>query len=146
MKSLAMMLGRWLLCGIFLYFAVDKLQHWESTSSMLALRGIQMVPVVLSTVVVIELVGSLALFLGSWTRFSAMILALYLIPVTILFHDFWTLDGVALYAELEIFLRNCAIIGGLLYVFATGPGKFSRDYSIVRKRKKEEALYEELEN
>ena len=76
---------------------------------------------------------------------GAFFLAAYLIAVTFFLHDFWAQEGAEKMAQFEIFLRNCAILGGLFYVIATGPGKLSRDYSGIRKRKKEEALYDELD-
>jgi uncharacterized membrane protein YphA (DoxX/SURF4 family) len=69
-----------------------------------------------------EIVGGLLIFLGMWVRFGALILVLFLIPTTFLFHDFWQLQGPDRALEMTMFLKNLSIIGGLLILLAYGKG------------------------
>lgn len=143
MKSLLMLLARWLLCAVFLVAAVYKVLHWEATSLQLEDLDLQMVPLLLAGAIAVEILGGLSLFVGSWTRTGALVLLLFMIPTTLLFHDFWTVAAEQRNEQMHIFFRNCGIMGGLLYVIANGPGRFSRDY---RRRSKERTSEKEYED
>jgi putative oxidoreductase len=81
----------------------------------------------LGIALVIELVGGLAILLGLYTRFTAWILFLYLIPTTFLFHNFWAFQGMDRIDPMIHFEKNLAIMGGLLILAAFGPGAYSLD-------------------
>ncbi|TXI36442.1 MAG: DoxX family protein [Nitrosomonas sp.] len=134
MKSFGMLLGRWFICAIFLISAVQKILTWDTTSTDMVATGLQVVPLFLVGAILIEFFGGLSLLLGARAKLGALLLAIYLIPVTALFHNFWTLPvGSELWSsQLTMFLKNCAIFGGLLYIISTGAGNFSRD----RRREK----------
>ena len=55
-----------------------------------------------------------------------------LMPTTLLFHNFWALDGAEAKTQMVNFMKNLAILGGLAMVFAFGPGRFSIDHRIRR--------------
>jgi putative oxidoreductase len=107
---------------------------WDATATAMASKGIEMVPFLLVGAILVEFLGGLALLVGSKTRFAALILAIFLIPVTFLFHNFWTVPvGEQFNTMLGDFLKNTAIIGGLLYIVACGPGRYSRDERKVKE-------------
>jgi putative oxidoreductase len=54
-------------------------------------------------------------------------LFLYIIPTTYFFHNFWTMTGMDQQNNLAHFLKNLAIMGGLLLLAANGPGGYSLD-------------------
>ncbi|HYT56152.1 MAG TPA: DoxX family protein, partial [Verrucomicrobiae bacterium] len=51
-------------------------------------------------------------------RWGALLLFLYLIPVTLIFHNFWAYSGIEMQTQLVNFLKNLSIMGGLLLVAA----------------------------
>ncbi|MDP1835472.1 MAG: DoxX family protein [Chlamydiales bacterium] len=135
MKSLGMLLGRWFISAIFLFAASQKLLNWDATSAYMASKGFTMVPLFLAGAMVLEFIGGLALFLGVKTRLAALVLAIFLIPTTVIFHDFWTLPaGEAQALQLTMFLKNCAIFGGLLYILTIGAGNISMDHHRWKKQ------------
>ncbi len=141
MKSLLMLLGRWFICAIFLVAAVQKILAWDATSAYMASKGMQMVPLFLAGAIVIEFFCGLSLFIGARTRIGATILALFLIGVTIIFHDFWMLpSGEAQTLQMTMFLKNCAIFGGLLGIIANGPGSISSDHRRLRRLEAEQEV------
>ena len=73
--------------------------------------------VVLTT---IELLGGLLVFFGIKARLGSVLLILFFIPITVLMHHFWFLEGFERELQLVCFLKNIAIIGGLLYILALG--------------------------
>jgi putative oxidoreductase len=66
------------------------------------------------------------LVIGWQTRFAALVLLLLMIPVTAIFHNPWAATDAALAQQKMIhFLKNLAIMGGLLNVLAFGAGSYS---------------------
>lgn len=123
------LLGRALLSAIFLLAGVMKLVNWNATVEHMASEGMVAVPFFLAAAVAVELGGGLSLLLGYGARFGAILLVLFLIPATLIFHDFWTYEGQAMQNQMQHFLKNLALIGGLLYVSATGAGRYSLGWS-----------------
>ena len=58
---------------------------------------------------------------------AATVLFLFLIPTTLLFHDFWSYTGSQAAMQKIQFMKNLAIMGGMLYVMAFGAGSLSID-------------------
>jgi putative oxidoreductase len=75
----------------------------------------------------IELLGGLAVLLGFQTRLAAWGLFIWVIIATYLGHPFWTMEGAARAANQVQFLKNLAILGGLLLLASAGPGRVSLD-------------------
>ena len=77
----------------------------------------------------LELVGGVSLVVGFRTRWGALALLIFLVPVTLVFHNFWAVPAAQQQMEMANFLKNLAIAGGLLIVFGRGAGAFSIDNS-----------------
>jgi putative oxidoreductase len=120
-------MGRVLMSSIFLVSAVLKLTTFPYYVGMLAERGLPLPTVAIAGAAVVELLGGLAILVGFKTRIASWLLFVYLIPTSILFHNYWALQG-ALRAEMEAhFFKNMAIMGGLLFLAMWGPGAYSLD-------------------
>ncbi len=76
---------------------------------------------------IMEAVISITLVFGVATRYGAMVGIIFLIVATALAHRYWELSGPAVAAQYNNFLKNLSILGGMLYVFVFGPGRFSLD-------------------
>lgn len=125
--SFTLLIARICLGLIFLLAGVGKFMDYQGTAQEMASKGMTMVPLFLYAAVIVETLGGLALILGWFTRPAAGILALFLIPVTWIFHDFWNAPDAERALQMAMFLKNLAIIGGLLYAVGAGAGKFSVD-------------------
>jgi putative oxidoreductase len=137
MQGFAALLGRVLLCAIFLNSAYGKITNWDGTLSYMQARGMPMADVGLPVAVGAEILGGLALLIGLKTRFGAVLLIAFLIPATFYFHNFWTFPDPDQRGQMIHFMKNCAIIGGLLMILAFGAGPWSVD---GRKRKRRRPL------
>lgn len=122
-------LGRVCLAGIFLQSGLSKFMHWPQTTAYMTAKAIPFPEFLLPLAAGVEIVAALLLIIGFKIRWAALALILYLIPTTLLFHAFWTAEGPAVRGEMIQFLKNLAIIGGLLHVASpTGPQPlFSRN-------------------
>lgn len=108
--------GRILLSLLFILSALGKIGAWAPLVQQLAAKGIPYAPFFLGAALVIELVGGLTLLLGWHARLGAWLLFLYLIPTTGIMHNFWAYTGEEQQVQLVNFLKNLAIMGGLLLV------------------------------
>jgi putative oxidoreductase len=82
--------------------------------------------------IILELAGSIFAILGYYTRLGALLLLVFLIPTTIIFHT--NFDDPSQIIHL---MKNVSMFGGCLLLLATGPGRFSLDYIFRRQPKKE---------
>jgi putative oxidoreductase len=124
-RDIMALLGRILLCCIFLVSAYAKITEWSASEQMMAAKELPAVPLLLGTAIAIELLGGLSILTGLFARQAALIIFLYLIPVTLIFHNFWDQGPASQPMQLVNFLKNLAIMGGLLELFSFGPGRHS---------------------
>jgi putative oxidoreductase len=119
------LVGRILISIIFLLSGIQKLTSFSAMTGFLASKHLPLPSVALAVAIVIEIVGALCLIFGFQARIAAWIMFLYLIPTTLIFHNFWALQGGMRQDMMIHFLKNLAIMGGLLMVAAYGPGKLA---------------------
>ena len=67
----------------------------------------------LAITLLIEIGGGLLLLTGFQARYAALVIAPWLVPVTLVFHNFWAVPAQQ-QDQMINFLKNLAIIGGLL--------------------------------
>ena len=108
------------LCLIFLKAGISHILGFNSTVLMMTNNGLPIAPVLLFFTVVFQLLGGLSLLLGYKVKLGSMLLILFLIPATLVFHN-----PIADSSEINNFLKNIGLIGGLLMVIYTGAGALS---------------------
>jgi putative oxidoreductase len=126
-NSLVPLCGRILMSAVFIMGGIGKITGFSFEESMVAAKHLPMPAVALGVALVIELVGGLAILTGLFTRWTASIVFLYMIPTTLLFHNFWAVQGADRIDTIIHFEKNLAIMGGLLLLAAFGPGALSID-------------------
>jgi putative oxidoreductase len=119
--------GRGLVSAIFLMSAVGKLGNFAGTASMMATKGFPAASAFLLGAIVVEICGGLSVLTGYKARWGAAALFAFLIPTTLIFHNFWAYTGADLEAQMIHFLKNVSIMGGLLSTVAFGSGALSLD-------------------
>ncbi len=135
--------ARFLISLVFLAGAVHKIFHWHDTETMILntlcewqfnvgfsdnmqtclAYMIPFTPLLLVIATLFELLGGLSVLLGVKEKWGATMLILVLIPTTILIHQFWFIDGSAREMQMTHFLKNMAILGGLLMIVLQGTEK-----------------------
>lgn len=123
--------GRVLMSIIFLLSGWMKVAHWSMMTGFMGSR-MPAPKVMLALAIFAELAGGLSLLLGFLGRVGAIGLFLYLIPTTLIFHNFWAADAAHRQDQMINFLKNLAIMGGLLVVAAYGAGPLSIDRAMRR--------------
>ena len=128
LQKFAPLLGRILLALIFIFAGFHKLTGFEGTAGYIESHGLPMPQVLLAATIVIELIGGLMILIGWQARIAAAAIFLFLIPATWVFHAFWNVnlaDAMLLQNQTNHFMKNLAIMGGMLYIFAYGAGPCS---------------------
>ncbi len=133
LQSFVALVGRILLAVIFLISAYGKLANSAGTLAYMQGHAVPGGQSALVLAIVFELGGAVLLLLGLWARLGAALLFIFLIPTTVYFHHFWGLPADAAAAQRVQFLKNLAIMGGLLMVLASGPGRISLGALLERK-------------
>jgi len=128
-KALAGLIGRILLVLIFVLSGIGKIFNFEGTVQYMAKVGMPMTTFFALGAIFLELVGSITVILGYFTRFGAVLLLIFLIPTTLIFHG-----NIADPMQKIHFLKNVSMFGGLLVLLVSGAGGFSLDYLIREKK------------
>jgi putative oxidoreductase len=126
-KSEVILVARILMMVLFVMFGWAKLTGFSGTVAYMASSGAPVPALSAVIAVVMELVAGIALVVGFYTRPLALLLALYTLGTAIIGHHFWNMTGAEQYANMINFYKNISIIGGLLLLVVTGPGKYSFD-------------------
>jgi putative oxidoreductase len=132
-QASAILLARLLLSSPFLYSGIDKCRRWSAAQREVAASGLPSPTLLHLVTVLIQLGGGLSLLLGIEPRLGALLLFVFLIPVTVMYHPFWKRSGADFVVEADHFLSNLAIMGGLLMILALGGGRISViDHSLAQ--------------
>lgn len=124
-----LLLGRILIGGIFVQSGFGKLMGLDAFATGLAGRGLPagLAPVLASIGASVEFFGGLAIVFGVMTRCAALVMIVFVIVATLISHRFWVLQGVERRTQTVQFAKNVAIIGGFLFLFVTGGGRYCLD-------------------
>ncbi len=120
LASAGLLVARILIAAIFLLSGVEKIFAFGPTMGAMAAHGMHMAGLFLVLAVLVEVGGGLSVLAGYYPRLGALALALYLVPVTLVFHR-----NLADPNQAAHFAKNVAIAGGLLAIVSVGGGEFS---------------------
>ena len=133
MQNAALLAGRILLAMLFIVSGAGKIGNFSDTAGYMASAGLPVVNVLLALTIAVELGGGLLLVLGWKARWSAVVLFLFLIPATLIFHAFWSAPAEQSAMQQIHFLKNLAIMGGMLLLAAYGPGAWALEQNEAAK-------------
>jgi putative oxidoreductase len=108
--------GRLCLGAIFLASGSGKVADLRGTAAYMHSAHMVAVPFFLASAIAVELLGGLSVITGFKSRWGALLLILFLIPATLIFHNFWAFQGMERQMQTIQFLKNLSICGGLLYL------------------------------
>jgi putative oxidoreductase len=95
---------------------------------MASAHGVPFAMVLVPLAGVMAFAGGVSVLLGYRARFGALLLVLFLVPVTLIMHRFWGLaDPQVAMLQKIMFLKNVSMIGTALMVMYNGSGPYSLD-------------------
>lgn len=126
LDDLALLTGRILLAALLLPSGVKKLMDIGGTAQMLAAKGLPMPELFALAAGVTETVVPILLVLGLVPRVTAVLAGGFVVVATLTSHRFWEIADPAMAMGQQIhFLKNMAIVGGTMFYFVAGAGRFA---------------------
>ncbi len=110
------------LCLVFLKAGIGKIFGFAGTATMMANQGLPFPELLLVFTIAFQLIGSLSLILGYKVKIGSLLLILFLIPATLVFHN-PLMDP----EQINAFLKNVGLMGGLMMVIYAGAGTLAID-------------------
>lgn len=125
-------IGRVLLSLIFVFAGFSHFTG--ATISYAANSGVPFADIFVPISGVMAIVGGLSVAVGVKARIGALLLILFMIPVTFIMHNFWSIsDPQTAQMQMTHFMKNLAIFGGLFFMAYYGAGAYSWDSRQVSK-------------
>lgn len=121
------LIGRLLLALLFLPAGINKVTGFAGTVGYIASAGLPLPTLGAIIALVVEIVGGLALIAGFGTRLAALVLAVFTLVASFFFHAYWAVPAAQQFVTQLLFMKNMAVVGGLLTLAAWGAGAWSLD-------------------
>jgi putative oxidoreductase len=121
------LIGRLVMSWIFLSSGFTKLTDVAAFSAGLAKRGVPAPSFMGWLGAIVEFGGGVLILLGLKIRYAAILMILFVIVATLISHRYWEYPVDQIVAQRTNFWKNITIIGGLLFMFLAGAGRYSVD-------------------
>jgi putative oxidoreductase len=130
--DLWLLIGRILACWIFVAVAWGALGGLTGSINYLTSLKVPAPEVFAPIALIAEILIAVSLVLGVATRYGAALGIVFVIVATAIAHRYWEYSGPSAIVNYNYFLKNLSMIGGFIYIFVFGPGRFSLD-SMMRR-------------
>ena len=119
--GLALLAGRLLFGGVLAFMGLNHFLNVDGMAGYAESKGIPAPRFGVLASGVLLVVGGLTLVLGAYPLLGAAAIAAFLVATTLTMHDFWAVDDPEVrQSEMTDFLKNVALAGGALVLFAVG--------------------------
>ena len=125
LQNASALIGRVLIAALFIPAGIGKIGGFEGTVGYIASVGLPLATVAAIVAILVEVVAGAALLVGYRTKQAALVLALFTLVATVLFHNFWAMPEDQAFVQQLMFMKNIAVVGGLLVVAALGGGAWA---------------------
>jgi len=117
-----------------LIFIMSSFEHFSGkTIGYAASQGVPLASILVPFSGMMALLGGLSIILGYKSRWGALLLIMFLVPVTFMMHNFWAIsDPMAKQMQMIMFMKNVSMLGAALMILHFGAGPLS-----LEKDKKE---------
>jgi uncharacterized membrane protein YphA (DoxX/SURF4 family) len=122
-QSTAFRLGRLLYGGILAQLAVDGLRNVDERAQYAEAKNVPMPKLATAVSHWLLLIGGAGIVLWRIPKLAAISVATFLLGVTPMIHNFWTVDEEQKQQEMINFLKNSALLGTALLVLGVAQGE-----------------------
>jgi putative oxidoreductase len=126
--------GRILMAANFLMAGVGKVMDPVGTEQFMAAHEMVATRLFLVMAILFELGAGTCLLIGYRTHEAAVALIVFLVPATVILHNFWAVNADVRMDQMQHFLKNVAILGGLTTLAVTGAVGWAVDNMPARVR------------
>ena len=125
-QGAVVVLGRFFFALIFLFAAPNHFT--KQTIAFSASQGVPLASIAVPLSGVVAIAGGFSILLGYRAKLGAWLIVLFLIPVTLMLHKFWTVqDPMMAQVHMAMFMKNISMLGAALLITQFGAGPFSLD-------------------
>jgi len=118
-QSLAVHIGRVLLGLYFLVPGISKFTAWDRNIELMQHHNMSYVEPLLVIAGIANIVLAVLLLANRYVALAAYASVLYVIVINLNLHDFWNFTGLEAKHETQNFVKNLAILAGLLVLAGT---------------------------
>ena len=124
-RDVLILVARVLMMSLFVISGFGKIADFGGTVDYMQYVNAPLPQVAAVVAIVMELFVGLALLVGFRVRVLALALLVFVAGTSLIGHPFWTMTGDSRDLNQVQFLKNLAIMGGLLLLSISGPGRYS---------------------
>jgi len=125
-QGAVVLLGRFFFALIFLMAGANHFN--KQTIGYAASQGVPLASIAVPLSGVVAIAGGLSILLGYRAKLGAWLIVLFLVPVSLMMHKFWTVtDPMMAQIQMILFMKNVSMLGGALLISQLGAGPFSLD-------------------
>ena len=121
------LVGRVLLALIFIIAGFGKITGFDGTVGYMQAYNVPMTQVLAVLAIIVELGGGLMIAVGCKARWAAAAIFIFVLIASFIFHAFWAVPADQAQLQNIMFMKNLAIMGGMLYIIVYGSGPLSVD-------------------
>jgi putative oxidoreductase len=112
-----------------LIFLMAGANHFnKQTIGYAASHGVPLAAIAVPLSGVLAIAGGLSILLGYRAKLGAWLIVLFLVPVSLMMHKFWTVtDPMMAQIQMILFMKNVSMLGGAVLISHFGAGPFSLD-------------------
>ena len=142
LNKLSAFAGRLVVGGFYLYYGINNLVDFAGMSGYAAYKGVPVAGAAVIVGAVLLLIGGLSILLGYRPKIGVAALVAFLVPVTMLMHNFWTVADPQMHViEQGLWMRNMALAGAAIFMLAVPqPWAWSIDEVLERGGKEQAQL------
>ena len=120
-----------------LIFIMAGANHFSSASiGYAASQGVPLPSFLVPISGLMALIGGLSIATGFKAKWGALLIILFLIPVTLMMHNFWAVkDPMMVQMQMAMFMKNIAMLGGAMLIANFGSGPLSLESLISSSAK-----------
>ena len=127
-ENICLLLGRLLMGSYFILPGLMKISNYQGTTDSMLAHSVPATAILLPVTIVLQILLGLAIIIGFKGKLAAFILAGLTLVISIYMHDFWSMaESLERGHEMQNFIKNMAIMAGLLMVSCLGTGRLSLD-------------------
>jgi putative oxidoreductase len=112
-----------------LIFLMTAFSHFSGESiAYAASQNVPLASVLVPASGILAILGGISIVLGYKAKLGAWLIVLFLIPVTIMMHNFWAIkEPMMKQMQMSMFMKNLSMLGGALLITYFGAGPMSID-------------------
>ena len=124
--KIAFLIGRLMVGGMYLGAGMANLADLDGKVGYAASKGLVQPQLLVPLASLLLALAGLSIVTGLLPRIGALAVVLFLVPVTLIIHNFWAYEGMQRMSEMHSFMGNLGLIGSaLMFLAIPQPWPFS---------------------